>query len=142
MPGGRAIRHSLAELFIGHLADGDGPLGQTLAMSPVSAGDIILQLQRAAGAGRRPFLPHRHVRRATIIIVADRLVGAGPELDDHLFQFPDDQHVFEDRNRLGGRDGLGFQFGREIRRVAVGMNLAAINYIRRELRPRIAQIGG
>ena len=139
---GRAIRHALAKLLIGHLADGDGALGQAFAVAAVRAGDVVGQLQRAAGAGGGAFLADRHVRRAAVVVVADRLVGARPELDDHLFQLADDQHVFQDRNRLGGRDRLRFKFGREIRRVAIGGNLAAIDFIRRELRPRIAQVGG
>ena len=140
--GGRAVRHALAKLLVGHLADGDGALGQALAVAAVGAGDVVGQLQRAAGAGGGAFLADRNVRRAAVIVVADRLVGAGAQLDDHLLQFADDQHVFEDRDGLGGGERLGFQFGREIALVAIGGDLAAIDFKRREFRPRIAQVGG
>ena len=68
-------------------------------MAAVRAGDIVVQAKRAAGAGGGAFLADRHVRRAAVVVVADRLVGAGPELDDHLFQLADDQHVFEQVER-------------------------------------------
>ena len=135
---GRAIRHPLAELFIAHLADGDGALGQALAVAAVSAGNIVGQLQRAAGAGGGAFLAYRHVRRATVVVFANRLVGAGSQHDNHLFHLADDQHVFEDRNRLSGGDRFRLKFGREIRRIAIGVNLAAIDFARRKLRPGIA----
>ena len=100
--GGLAVRHALAELLVGHLADGDGALGEAVAVAAVGAGDVVGQLQRAAGAGGGAFLADRDVRRAAVVEVADRLVGAGAQLDDHLFEFADDQHVFQDRDRLGG----------------------------------------
>ena len=73
---GGALWHALAKLLLGHLADGDGALGQALAMAAVGAGDVVGQLQRAAGPGSGAFLADRDMRRAAVVVVADRLVGA------------------------------------------------------------------
>ena len=139
-PAGRGIRHALAELVVGHLAEGDRALGEALAVAAVCAGDVVGQLQRATRAGGRAFLPDRDVRRAAVVELADRIVGAGAELDDHLFEFTDDQHVLEDCDGFAGDDGPGFQFGFKASLVAIGGDFAAIDFERREFRPRIAQI--
>ena len=103
---------------------------------------VMLSAMRsaAAGAGGRSFLADRDVRRAAIIVIADGIVSAGTQLDDHLLEFADDQHVFEDRDRLGGGDRLGCELRSQIALIAIRGDLAAIDHKRIEPRPHVAQI--
>ena len=132
---GLAVRHALAELFVGHLADGDGALGKTYAVAARGAGDVVGQFERAARAGGGAFLADRDVRWAAVVEIANRLVGAGTQLDDHLFEFADDKHVFQNRDGLVGGDRFVFEFGLQITGVTVGRDFAAVDFERREFRP-------
>jgi hypothetical protein len=78
--------------------------------------------------------------RAAIIVIADRVVSAGAQLDDHFLEFADDQHVFKDRDRFGGVYRAGLQLALKIALIAVCGDLAAIDHERIEPRPHVAQI--
>src|SRR5581483_11935872 len=140
--GALEIGHAHAELFVGHLADGDGALGETFAVAAVRAGDVIAELQGGADAGRRAFLADGDVGGATVVEIADRLVRAGAELDDHLLHFADHEHVLVNRDRLLGRDGAGLEFGFEAALVAEQVDLATVDLCGLELGPHVAEIRG
>ena len=75
---------------------------------------LSVMQQRRAGAGGRSFLADRDVRGAAVVEVADGIVGAGAQLDDHLLEFADDQHVFEDRDRFRRGESLDFSSDRRL----------------------------
>ena len=105
----------------------DRPLGEAFAVTAMGAGDFVGDPQHRARARRRGFLADRDVRRAAVVEIADRLVGARTQLDDHLLEFADDHHILEHRNRLSGVDRSGSQLRLEIALVAIGRNFAAID---------------
>ena len=137
---GAAAGHARAKRLFIHRADGDGALGQALAVAAVGAGDVVGDAQRRAGAGGRSFLADRDVRRAAIIVIANGIVSAGTQLDDHLLEFADDQHVFEDRDRFRGGQRIGRELRPKAALIAVSGDLAAIDHERIEPRPHVAQI--
>ena len=129
-----------SQLALAHQTQRDRALRQALAMPAVRAGDVVGDAQRRAGARRRSLLADRDMSRAAIVVVADRLVGAGTQLDDHLLEFAYRQHVFEKRYRLLGRQRLGLQLRPHASLVAIRRDPAAIDHKRFELRPHVAQI--
>ena len=137
---GLAMRHAAFQLLVAHFADGDRAFREAFAVAAMRAGDFVADVQHRARARRRAFLPDRNVRRPAIIKITYWLIRAGTQLDDHLLQLADHQHIFEQVNRLVLGDALLRKFLFQISFVAVGGNFAAINFIRRELRPHVAQI--
>ena len=94
--------------------------------------------QECASPGGTAFLADGDVGRTPVIIGRERRVRAGPEFDDHLLKLADEEHIFEEVDRLGLGNGFGSEFLLQIAGILKRRNLPAINCVRRELGPHIA----
>ena len=135
--GGLAPRDASFELFNAHAADRHCAFRQRFAVAAVGRSDLILNRQQGAGACCTAFLADGHVGWAPIIVGGEWGVGAGPELDDHFLKLADEQHVFEEVNRLSLGNGFSGQFLLQIAGVLKRRNLPAMNCKRREFRPHV-----
>ena len=96
-------------------------------MAAVRAGDVVLQDQGAARSHGSAFLADGNVRGAAIIETRERLVGAGPHGDDHLFHLADHQHVFQKPHGRRGVDAPRREFTLKVSLETKGRNRSAID---------------
>ena len=121
-----------AEFRDAHAADGRATLGQRIAVAAVGRGDVVVVAHAGAAADRRGLLADRDVGGPAVVVAGAGGIGARAQLDDHLLEFADRQHVFEKIDGLLRGQIPPGDFGLEILLVGIGGDFAAVDRLRFE----------
>ena len=116
-------------------AQGQTTLGDAIAMPAMRAGDIIQAPNAGASADGGGFLADGKVGGATIIVVGQGSISARPEFDDHLLEFADDEHIFQQLPGRRAAQSARLQLTGERALILIAGNHATVDLARGEVGP-------